>query len=55
MQNQEIDLRTIVQEQAETARCCEKQHDEPANTRLEPWIEEYAASGAVKGGGGQCM
>lgn len=50
MDNPEIDLRAVLQEQAER----DKPHDGATDTRLEPWIEEYSASGLTKGGGGGC-
>jgi len=54
MHNPEIDLRAIAEEQAVTARACEHCQDEQGGEQRTPWIEEYAASGAVKNGD-QCM
>lgn len=55
MQNSEIDLLAIAHLQTEAAFDGEIPQDNRSENHPEPWIEDYAASGLTKGGGGTCI
>lgn len=50
MPNPEIDLLAIAHQQTEAAFDGANPQDDRQDNHLEPWIEDYAASGTVKGG-----
>jgi len=46
--NPTINLRDIADEQVVVSDACGNRKDEPTDEQQTAWIEEYAASGAVK-------